>query len=81
MLRMTIFKTSVKLSVDIEFIENKLFKPFQSTKEKGLGIGLYQCKMIIEAHDGQIRVKSKEGEGAEFRVTLPLGPVAEVENE
>ncbi|MBN2119853.1 MAG: hypothetical protein JW734_02195 [Candidatus Omnitrophica bacterium] len=55
-----------------EFIETKLFKPFSSTKKKGLGIGLYQCKTIIEAHGGSIEAESREGEGTVFKVLLPL---------
>jgi len=56
-----------------EFIEKHLFKPFYTTKKKGLGIGLYQCKSIVEAHGGSIKVKSKEGMGTDFTVYLPLG--------
>jgi len=55
-----------------EFLNNKLFKPFQTTKKKGLGIGLYQCKIIITAHDGKIVAKSEEGKGARFRIYLPV---------
>lgn len=55
-----------------EFIANSLFRPFQTTKKNGLGIGLYHCKTIVEAHSGKIKVKSKKGEGAEFSVYLPL---------
>jgi putative PEP-CTERM system histidine kinase len=53
-----------------EFIGNKLFKPFHTTKKKGLGIGLYQCKTIIEAHSGMIKVNSKPGKGTDFIVYL-----------
>jgi signal transduction histidine kinase len=53
-----------------EFINNSLFKPFSTTKKKGLGIGLFQCKQIIEAHGGRIEVKSKVGVGTTFVVTL-----------
>jgi len=55
-----------------EFIENSLFKPFQTTKKKGLGIGLFHCKLIIDAHHGSIEVNSAEGRGTEFRVLLPV---------
>ncbi|NIN00650.1 MAG: GHKL domain-containing protein [candidate division Zixibacteria bacterium] len=54
-----------------EFVEKALFKPFKSTKKKGLGIGLYQCRTIVEAHQGRIEVESKEGKGSTFRVILP----------
>jgi len=54
------------------FIQNRLFRPFQSTKSHGFGIGLYQCRYIIEAHGGKIEVFSREGEGSAFKVHLPL---------
>jgi putative PEP-CTERM system histidine kinase len=59
--------------IDPEFVKNGLFEPFKSTKAKGMGIGLYQCKQIVEAHGGRIEVKSVVGEGAEFTVWLPGG--------
>ncbi|MEW5803166.1 MAG: XrtA/PEP-CTERM system histidine kinase PrsK [bacterium] len=55
-----------------EFLNNKLFKPFQTTKKNGLGIGLYQCKQIISAHDGRIEVESEEGMGTIFWIYLPV---------
>lgn len=55
-----------------EFIEKRLFMPFQTTKKKGLGIGLYQCKMIVEAHSGKLKVVSREGKGSDFILYLPL---------
>jgi putative PEP-CTERM system histidine kinase len=55
-----------------EFLDNRLFKPFNTTKEKGLGIGLYQCKQIVEAHGGLIDVRSEAGKGTVLTVYLPL---------
>jgi putative PEP-CTERM system histidine kinase len=55
-----------------EFMENSLFQPFKSTKRKGLGIGLYQCKAIVEAHEGWIDVKSEPGTGTTFSVYFPI---------
>lgn len=55
-----------------EFIDKYLFKPFHTTKKKGLGIGLYQSKVIIEAHEGKIKINSQEGMGTDFIVYLPL---------
>lgn len=54
-----------------EFLRTRLFKPFSTTKEKGLGIGLYQCRQIIKAHGGQIDVQSEVGVGSTFTVRLP----------
>ena len=55
-----------------EFVQHKLFKPFVSTKKKGLGIGLYQCKEIVEAHNGKIEVESAKGKGTTFKIKLPI---------
>ena len=55
-----------------EFIRNDLFRPFKSTKRKGLGVGMYQCKEIINAHGGTLEVSSKLSEGTTFRVFLPI---------
>jgi putative PEP-CTERM system histidine kinase len=54
------------------FLRTSLFRPFQTTKKKGLGIGMFQSKMIVEAHRGRIQVESEPGAGTTFRVMLPL---------
>ncbi len=50
----------------------KLFSPLYTTKAKGQGFGLAVCKRLIEAHYGDIDVKSKLGEGSTFTINLPL---------
>lgn len=55
-----------------DFIKHRLFRPFQTTKHKGLGIGLYQCREAAEAHGGHIEARSKEGEGTVFLIRLPV---------
>lgn len=54
-----------------EFIRTKLYRPFATTKEKGIGLGLYLCREIVEGHGGHIEVESKEGVGTRFCVVLP----------
>ncbi len=55
------------------FMDQFLFRPFRTTKTRGTGIGLFQSKMIVEAHNGVIEVESQEGQGSTFRVLLPIG--------
>jgi len=49
----------------------QIFDPFFSTKEKGSGLGLSIAYKLIEAHQGEIKVESKEGEGTKFVIFLP----------
>ena len=55
-----------------EFLNRSLFRPFQTTKKNGLGIGMFQSKMIVEAHGGRITAESEPGKGTVFRIFLPV---------
>jgi putative PEP-CTERM system histidine kinase len=57
-----------------DFLSRSLFRPFQTTKKNGLGIGMFQSKMIVEAHKGRLEVESEPDKGTTFRVYLPLKP-------
>jgi two-component system NtrC family sensor kinase len=56
-------------------IQRRIFEPFFTTKPLGVGtgIGLSLCRNIIESHGGSIDVTSQTGQGAVFRITLPVG--------
>jgi len=55
------------------FLSQRLFRLFATSKENGLGIGLYLSKRIIETHGGTICAESAgEGKGSTFFVRLPL---------
>ena len=54
-----------------ETIRDKVFQPFFSTKEEGTGLGLSIAARIIEDHKGCLNVKSREGRGTTFIITLP----------
>lgn len=51
-----------------EYIRTELFKPFRTTKNQGLGIGMYQCQQVVRAHGGCIEVNSEEGVGSVFTI-------------
>ncbi len=51
--------------------KERIFEPFFSTKKKGMGVGLYLTKKIIEAHEGEIAVKSQTGKGTTFFMQIP----------
>ncbi len=55
-------------------IVDKIFQPFFTTKPTGQGtrLGLSLSYDIIKAHGGEIKVETKEGEGAEFVIQLPV---------
>ena len=51
---------------------SKIFDPYFTTKPKGTGLGLTIVQKIIEAHHGQVKVRSAIGQGTVFSITLPL---------
>ena len=52
-------------------VRSRLFEPFFTTKARGVGLGLAVTKRIIDAHEGEIEVRSAEGQGTTFTVTVP----------
>jgi signal transduction histidine kinase len=53
------------------FIDERLYRPFSTTKPRGVGLGLYTCREVVQANAGSIEVDSTEGAGTTFRVVLP----------
>lgn len=58
-----------------DFIKNRLFKPFDTTKgNAGMGIGVFEAKQFFEGNAGLLEVSSIEGQGTVFTLTLPINP-------
>lgn len=63
------------VGMDADFIKERLFRPFDSTKGlTGMGIGAYECREVISALGGQVVVESTPGAGTLFRIMLPTVP-------
>ncbi len=56
-----------------EFVRDRLFKPFQTTKAAGMGVGMYESAQYVTGVGGQILVDSTPDVGTRVRVVLPLG--------
>ncbi len=64
------------VGMDGDFIRNRLFQPFVSTKAGGFGIGAFEARSLITAMAGRISVDSSPGHGTTFTITLPAGEAA-----
>ncbi|MDT4896672.1 MAG: hypothetical protein QOH25_1749 [Acidobacteriota bacterium] len=60
-----------------EFQRTRLFRPFATTKPKGVGLGLYTCRELVRALGGRVEVESKRGSGTCFRIVLPSAAITE----
>lgn len=58
--------------MDDSFIRERLFRPFDSTKGSGMGIGAYECREYIRELGGRIDVTSVPGHGTTFSIRIPL---------
>ena len=56
-----------------EFVREHLFKPFETTKKTGMGIGVYESSQYIKGLGGRILIDSTPDVGTHVRVLLPLG--------
>lgn len=63
--------TDTGVGMTPEFVRTRLFRPFSTTKNKGIGLGLFTCREVVEAHGGRLEVESNIGAGTCFRVMLP----------
>jgi two-component system, LuxR family, sensor kinase FixL len=67
MVRITVADTGSGISKDVTA---QLFRPFMTTKEHGMGVGLSICRTIVESHGGQIWAEANPGGGTVFHFTI-----------
>jgi signal transduction histidine kinase len=58
------------IGMTAEFVRERLFKPFETTKGEGMGIGVYESSQYVRSIGGDIRVESAPGAGTSVRVLL-----------
>ena len=58
-----------------EGLRAKVFEPFFTTKEEGSGLGLSIAVRTVEEHGGRLNLESREGQGAEFSLILPIAAI------
>lgn len=61
-----------------DFVRNRLFKPFVSTKTGGFGIGAFEARELVRAMRGRLDVELREGLGSRFVVRLPLAAAGDL---
>ena len=61
------------VGMSAEFIRERLFKPFETSKSTGMGIGVYESAQYVKSIGGEIQFESVPGAGTRVRVLLPTG--------
>jgi signal transduction histidine kinase len=62
--------------MDADFVRNRLFQPFASTKPDGFGIGAFEARSLITAMGGSVSVDSRLGQGTTFTILLTAADLA-----
>jgi putative PEP-CTERM system histidine kinase len=72
----TIVISDKGVGMDSDFIRNRLFQPFASSKPAGFGIGAFEARSLIATMGGKLGVDSSPGQGTTFTITLPAAEPA-----
>ena len=73
--RATLEVADTGTGMDAQFIRDRLFRPFDTTKgERGFGIGAYEAREFVRKCGGSVDVDSAPGRGTRFIISLPLAP-------
>ena len=65
--------------MDGDFVRNRLFQPFASTKADGFGIGSFEARSLVAAMGGRLSVDSQPGRGTIFTIKLAADPASAIE--
>ena len=65
--------TDTGVGMSAEFIRERLFKPFETSKPTGMGIGVYESAQYVASLGGKIQFESTPGSGTRVRLLLPMG--------
>lgn len=76
----TLCVTDHGAGMSAEFVRDRLFKPFQTTKGAGMGIGVYESSQYLSSIGGEIRVDSVEGSGTRVEMRLPRADMRDPED-
>jgi signal transduction histidine kinase len=57
--------------MDVDFVRNRLFQPFSSTKPGGFGVGAFEARSLLVAMGSRVSVDSRPGKGTTFTIILP----------
>jgi len=65
--------TDTGIGMSAEFVRERLFKPFETTKAEGMGIGVYESSQYVAGLGGRMLIDSAPGTGTRVRLLLPSG--------
>ena len=68
--------TDKGVGMDSDFVRNRLFQPFASSKSGGFGIGAFEARSLIDTMGGRLAVDSRPGAGTTFTILLPAAEPA-----
>ena len=83
-IRVTVKGSEASVTIEVEdngtgmssdFVQQRLFKPFETTKDSGMGIGVYESQHYVSSLGGRLHVESAEGLGTCVRIVLPAAGV------
>jgi putative PEP-CTERM system histidine kinase len=63
--------------MDVDFVRNRLFQPFSSTKQGGFGVGAFEARSLLVAMGARVSVDSRPGKGTTFTILLPASAAAD----